>query len=331
MIDTLLRTALPVAGRGIIFAGHGVATSFVNRTTEEVHITLDALRSVITVLKELDYDFLTMDQLVSLSANGFRHPKHWTHLTFDDGYQNIFDIAYPFLKARGIPFSVFVSTHYIQTGDRFPTFWLRLAEQLGLPLQQMFPHLSLGERPAANLFQNGLRFASFAEHERIVGTVKSAVLAKHGGAILDRYYNDRPISIEDLVALASDPLVHVGSHSHHHIIYHDGQDRDVAKSNIDESIRLLREEWKVSKRPTFCYPNGDWAPQWAQLLADAGVPHAFPNATGFVDSTVEPQLMPRFWLSNPRRARATAAMSLVGNKMLYVFGRKPPPRLVGRS
>jgi peptidoglycan/xylan/chitin deacetylase (PgdA/CDA1 family) len=191
----------------------------------------------------------------------------------------------------------------------------------------MFPEFHLGVEPARELFEKGLHFASFAEHQRIVEIVKSAIVAKHGDAVVSRYYNDMPIRLNDLKTMAADPLVHIGSHSHHHLVYHEGQDPKVVAANITQSIRLLRNEWRVSSQPTFCYPNGDWARPWVEYLRKLGVPASFPNITGFVDPTIDPDLMPRFWITNARRTRAVAAMSLIGNKALYAFGRKPPPRL----
>lgn len=326
-VEALLRRLLPRARPGIIFAGHGVAREWKNRATEEVHIAFDDFAAIVALLQRLDFDFLGMDDVVRLAGQGVRHHKHWVHLTFDDGYQNNFDVIYPFLKARNIPFSVFVSTYYAQSGDRLPTFWMRLAEDMGLPLQQAFPERALGEQPARTLFEEELHYAPFARHEEIVAKVK-ALFSGQQLRRLDDYYNDRPIEVADLQQMARNPLVHIGSHSHHHVIYHQGQDPAVARSNLEESLRLLRDDWRVSEQPTFCYPNGDWAPQWVELTRELGIPLAFPNVSGFVEPSVDPSLMPRFWLSTPRRALLTCALALVGNKGLYAFGRKPPPRRI---
>lgn len=323
--DAALRRMLRSRRAGIIFASHGVATSFRNRATEEVHIPFEDFRDIVDLLQQLDFDFLSMEEVIALARNGFRHPKHWVHLTFDDGYQNNCDVIHPFLAGRNVPFSVFVSTHYVQTGDRFPTFWLRLAEELDLPLQTAFPEHSLGRDPARSLFESALHFARFQQHFNTVERVK-ALFSPEQLSKLPEHQNDAPMSVESLKALAADPRVHIGSHSHHHVIFHQDQDPGVARDNLLESIRLLRDEWRVSRDVTFCFPNGDWAPQWVELLRSTGIPLAFCSATGFVDQAVEPLLMPRFWLSNVRRVRLICALAVIGNNSLYAFGRRPPPR-----
>jgi peptidoglycan/xylan/chitin deacetylase (PgdA/CDA1 family) len=325
VVEAIMRKLLCRAKPGIVFAGHGVAVNFRNRTTEEVHIPFEDFSEIIDLLTRLDFDFLSMSEVLNLSLKNFNHHKQWAHLTFDDGYQNNFDIVYPFLAKRNIPFSVFVSTYYVQTGERFPTFWLRLAEELDLPLAASFPNQSLGGSPARDLFESMLHFGTFEQHVATVEKVKSLFSPKQLSRS-DEYYNDKPMSLAALKAMACDPRVHIGSHSHHHIILHQGQNPTVVSDNLNESIRLLREQWEVSANPTFCYPNGDWARQWVALTRSLGIKLAFSSATGFVDSWVEPLLMPRFWLSNARRTRLICAMSLLGNKSLYLFGRKPPPK-----
>jgi peptidoglycan/xylan/chitin deacetylase (PgdA/CDA1 family) len=322
--EAVLKRLLPRSKRGIVFAGHGVAREWRDRWVEQVHIPFGDFAEVVSLLQRLDFDFLGMDDVVRLAHSGQWHPKHWTHLTFDDGYQNNFDTIYPFLKQRRIPFSVFVSTHHVASGDRFPTFWLRLAEALELPLEQAV-NGSSEPLSAQTMFEQHLHHAPFRRHEQIIAKVQALFSDEQRGR-LDEFYNDQPIGLADLKQMAADPLVHIGSHSHHHIIFHEAQDEIAVRSNVKQSLRLLNEEWRISDHPTFCYPNGDWAPQWVEVTRELGIPLAFANATGFVEPSVEPMLMPRFWLSTPRRALMTCALSLVGNKGLHAFGRKPPPR-----
>ena len=160
--------------------------------------------------------------------------------------------------------------------------------------------------------------------------IRAAIRKEHGDAILEAYYNDRPMRLADLKTMAADPLVHIGSHSHHHIAFHAGQDPAVGKENIEHSIHLLRDVWKVSEQPAFCFPHGDWTAEWASCLRHLGVPIAFPDAKGFVEDDMDPLLLPRFWMKSRDRMLGVLGMSLVGNRSLYAFGREPPPKLAAR-
>jgi peptidoglycan/xylan/chitin deacetylase (PgdA/CDA1 family) len=314
------------AKQGIIFAGHGVSTNWTDRATEEVHIDFANFCEIVDILQELDYDFLTMSQVLTLSENGFEHSKHWTHLTFDDGYRNNLETIYPYLRERGIPFSVFVSTHHIESQDYFPTFWLRAAEYLRLPLSSLFPDVALDGSVAQSIFEKKLHYAKLVDHEAIIDQVKS-LFSEGDMKELENFKNDLPLSKSMLLELSADPLVHIGSHSHHHIIYHADQELDLARREMQTSRDLIAKTWAIENVPTFCYPNGDWSPKWAKLSLETGYPMSFTCESGYVGRRTQPFLMPRFWLSTRKRTLAICALSLLGNHALRFFGRPPLKRI----
>lgn len=326
MLSGLLRSLLAKSRRGIIFAGHGVATHWKDRSTEEVHIGIADFVDSIDTLEALGFDFLGMEDVRAIANNGFYHQKSWAHLTFDDGYRNNLDVIYPILKARKIPFSIFVSTHHVQTGDLFPTFWLRAAEYLNLPLAQLFDDVTPGAGISTRIFQQKLRYASFSDHRKIVEDVKR-LFSPEDMSVLAEFENDLPLSLEMLQTLANDPLVHIGSHSHQHVVFHRGQNEGVARSQMEQSWQLISSVWALEATPTFCFPNGDWTPQWAQMASDVGYDMAFTCNSGFVDKSTQAQIMPRFWLSNRRRLLLICGMSILGDKWLRLFGRKALPKL----
>ena len=47
-------------------------------------------------------------------------------LSFDDGYRNNLTVVTPYLKTLNLPFTVYVSTHHIETGEIFPSSLARL-------------------------------------------------------------------------------------------------------------------------------------------------------------------------------------------------------------
>lgn len=71
-----------------------------------------------------NYVFVSMETLVDGLGSG-RSPSKGMVLSLDDGYANAFTQALPLLKKMGIPFSVFVSTGFVDT-DR--VLWNDLLE-----------------------------------------------------------------------------------------------------------------------------------------------------------------------------------------------------------
>jgi peptidoglycan/xylan/chitin deacetylase (PgdA/CDA1 family) len=313
-VHAMLAKALKLKRTGIVFAGHGVSNQYKSKFVEEVHIPFSDFKSVVETLQRLDFDFLSMEKVIEISRNSWQYPKHWVHLTFDDGYQNNFDLLYPYLRDKKIPFSVFVSTFNVLTNERFPTFLVRIAYEkkrdlnfaLGMPK---------GEHSHKD-YQQRVNFASPQAHAQYIENLKGLLTAEE----IAEFYNDRPVALSDLKTMAQDPLVHIGSHSHKHILFHPTQDVRFMKENLSESKRLLRE-WGVEKNPTFCYPNGDHDANTAKLTAEAGYPLTFISRNGYVDSSVDPQLVPRFWLSTPARTLQICALSLGGNKILKLLRR----------
>ena len=129
------------------------------------------------------------------------------------------------------------------------------------------------------------------------------------------------MELTDLKIMARDPLVHIGSHSDSHVLFHEKQDRDFMVANLRRSRDLIQKEWKLNAHPTFCYPNGDHHVHSGKLCADAGYPMSFVTNSGFVGKRTDPQFIPRFWLSTPRRTLIICAFALFGNKALKMVGR----------
>lgn len=310
----LLKQALKTQKRGLVFSGHGVAERFEDPEVESIHISKQNFTDIVDLLQELDFDFLSMEQLIAISNNGFKHDKHWTHLTFDDGYQNNFDVIYPLLKERRLPFSVFVSTHHVASEEKFYTFQVRAM---------------LRERCSAEDFEQKsswlnqqIKRMTVEQIERELHKLKSSC---DWPAIEARYSNDKTIRVADLRTMAADPLVHIGSHNHHHVVMHHGLALEEMKAEIESSKAMLTQGWKISTEPTYCYPNGgvgDFSVRSVELT-ERHFPLSFVSLSAYVDSSTHPQMTPRFWLSNAKRTRAILGFSLLGNPGLSVLGRNP--------
>lgn len=71
------------------------------------------------------YEFVTVDEALAILEKG-EIPKPFCVVTFDDIPDDVYQNAYPILKRRGIPFTVFITTKYVdwvkpETGETFIT------------------------------------------------------------------------------------------------------------------------------------------------------------------------------------------------------------------
>src|SRR6266487_3248326 len=70
-------------------------------------------------LKE-HYTVISPEQLTRVVTNGATLPRKAVLVTFDDGYRDVYENAYPILKAMGLKALIFPATDYIGTTTPFP-------------------------------------------------------------------------------------------------------------------------------------------------------------------------------------------------------------------
>jgi peptidoglycan/xylan/chitin deacetylase (PgdA/CDA1 family) len=94
------------------------------------------------------FNILSQDQLISWLEGRSKLPPYPAMITFDDGYRDNFLHAYPLLKSRGVPATIFLATNYIEKAKPFAwdmaayCFFHTDANSVDLPF--------LGERHWAN-------------------------------------------------------------------------------------------------------------------------------------------------------------------------------------
>jgi peptidoglycan/xylan/chitin deacetylase (PgdA/CDA1 family) len=315
-----LKKLLSDSRRGLVLAVHGVTIEPIQSPIEQVHINIKNFINIMELLIELEFDFISMNDLVSISDNEYKHRRHWVHLTFDDGYQNIYSGALQWLIEREIPFSIFVSTHHIETGFLFPTFYARFAHSSNKNLTEIYGV------PKINNIQEAeeiLKYSDCLTHEELLNKIYAS-FSENDFRTIEKYKNEVPLDLPTLKRLAELPGVHIGSHMHHHWLFHDKQNIELMAADLEVSLIKLKKEWSLTKSPAFCYPNGIYDVNAVSVLHNYGIDVAFTSQSGFVDSTTNRLLIPRFTMSNRLRALGICILCALGNKSLIFFRRYPP-------
>lgn len=93
---------------------------------QDLEVTAIWLEEKIHEYRSKGYTFVSIDNL----------PKHgrWVCLTFDDGYRDNYTLAYPMLKRLGVPFTVYVTSGFID--NRSPMWWYP-NQQLGMSAEEL--------------------------------------------------------------------------------------------------------------------------------------------------------------------------------------------------
>ena len=122
----------PVLGR-ILMLHRVVEQRSENPEQRELEVTPQYLEQTIKEYRQRGYRFVSIDQACDI-ITGKDKGKPFVCLTFDDGYQDNYDIAYPILKKLNVLFAVYVSTGFID--NKLPMWWYP-DEQLGISTESV--------------------------------------------------------------------------------------------------------------------------------------------------------------------------------------------------
>lgn len=90
---------------------------------ELISASADAFRRQMNMLKR-DFEPMRFDQVIEYMDAGRRLPARAVLVTFDDGYDDNYRVAYPILRELGVPAMFFVSTGHIESGMPYAYDWL---------------------------------------------------------------------------------------------------------------------------------------------------------------------------------------------------------------
>jgi glycosyltransferase involved in cell wall biosynthesis/peptidoglycan/xylan/chitin deacetylase (PgdA/CDA1 family) len=215
-----------------------------------------------------EYDVVSADEVIDAQTSGRPLPPRPVLITFDDGYHDFAEVAWPILRKYQLPVTVFVPTAY--PDDPWRRFWwdrLREAIQSTRQTQVFVPEfgrLALGT-PAA-------RYAAF---RAVCATVKRL---PHGDAM--RAVDQLSMLLGEALPLRTDVLswtqlralasqgVTVGAHTRTHPA--------LTRMTLEEARTEIvgsRDDiaWRLDRTPrVFAYPFGDHDDRVAALVHEAG-------------------------------------------------------------
>ncbi len=240
------------------------------------------------------YDIVSLDQALAPRAPGATRPR--AVLTFDDGEAGMHRHLLPFVRAEGVPVTVYVATGQIETGTPFwfdrvmnalqaeGAFALDLrAEGLG---QWAFP---AGGGAALWSVMGPLlermKTLAPAAREDLAARIAAARPAPPPGRML------APMTRAELAELAACPLVTIGAHSHCHNLL-DQIPLAEARESMVRSRALLRD-WTGQEVAHFAYPNGNHSAALCDAARDAGFRSATILGMRLARADAHPFALPR--------------------------------------
>jgi peptidoglycan/xylan/chitin deacetylase (PgdA/CDA1 family) len=308
----------PLTGPSAVFF-HGVELKVVDPHLQSNHQSIEDFYALAVALKS-DFDVAPLEALPDVLAAPMRH-RRTVFLMSDDGYANTLTVAAPVLQALKLPWTLFVSTEHIDTGERNPFFLARLFFRYAPDGSYMVHGLEtavvLGaeRRLTERRVLSALRALPLTDAKRAVHEMVS-ILERHGLThLLSEYHSDAFLDWEGVRALSRQGVT-IGAHAHWHWPMH----REETAETLRMQAELPRERIKaeVGHCRHFAYPFGntrDVSKAAWQAVRDAGYDYGFTTLSGTLDASHNPWLLPRYGLrmSEPRLANSLRLLRL-GNR-----------------
>lgn len=248
-------------GKGVIFTLHSVRPEPPQafEPNRILKVTPDFLDAAITTVEAAGYDIVSLDEAgARLKADTPARP--FACFTFDDGYRDNRDYAYPIFKRRGLPFAIYVPTAYADGEGEL--WWLvleaaiRKAGRVRAMLdgeERIFDTRSLAgkERAFATIYWS-LRNGAETDLRAAV-----RMIAADAGLEWATLCRDQIMDWDELRALAADPLVTIGAHTCRHFAVARLPEEEARAEILESVTRIERELGRPCRH--FSFPYGDRA------------------------------------------------------------------------
>ena len=236
------------------------------RRTEQpgMYVAPETLAMHVRVLQK-HFQLVHLDDWVSAVSQHKAIPKNACAITFDDGWLDNYEHAYPVLAKLQCPATIYLVSDLV--GTRYEFWPNRLSELLvsnDASLRQVFPEWLVDLADREELLRHSMPQNYIERVDAVVSACKhrcsdaemidllDGVAARHLPAASDRNL----INWSEAKAMTRDDLVRFGSHSRRHTRLTEQLDGEIARDEVVNSADVIEKH--LGKRPaTFCYPNGD--------------------------------------------------------------------------
>jgi len=271
-------------GRGHILMMHRVIP-LTNKSRIHNHLSLEIspehLERIIDFFLKLGYDFISLDTLSDWIGNNIRTKRKFVVFTFDDGYKDNIEFAYPILSKHKVPFTIYVTNSFL---DNKAILWWYLLEDLVLKVSNI-----------SYVFPSGgidVKCYSFSQKEKAFNVIRTHIMKLTNENLeneLNKFFSSYGFQISDyapklcmnwesLTALVTDSLFSIGSHTlnHYNLCNLSGEQ---AYTEIYESKKII-EDRSRNKVKHFSYPLGKFGEREVEIARRSGFMTATTTQTG---------------------------------------------------
>ena len=243
-----------------------------------MYVTPDTFNQHLQFLKER----FTVISLKELSANligkrdsSFEKPV--CVITFDDGWKDFYDHAFPLLCKYSLPATVFLPTGYIGTNNKFWTDifanLLLLKENISLDVKidsdfsETIIHLNKLHGNYENKLEQGIEILKKLPRVQIIKLLNDLSKIWAVNEVDDERDFINWTEVEEMKASG---LISYGSHTVSHEILTAITEDEVRNELVDSKDELLGKGIMDRSCQSFCYPNGGFTDDITDIVRDSG-------------------------------------------------------------
>jgi peptidoglycan/xylan/chitin deacetylase (PgdA/CDA1 family) len=222
------------------------------------------------------YQFVDLNEF----GKGLESKSGWRHriaaLTFDDGYQDFYDHAFPVLQKKGIPAAVFVVTDHVGTArvQLHDKLYLLLIRRRGRPLRKPCDGLDVSHittMPPYQALRMLVETLPMADLHRVVEALESEDSLPE-----DILKSFRSLSWETLDRIQRSGFT-IGSHTRTHVLM-----ANESPARVQDETAGSRQEMERRLGTTirhFAYPSGSFNTASVNAVAAAGYQVGFTSCS----------------------------------------------------
>jgi peptidoglycan/xylan/chitin deacetylase (PgdA/CDA1 family) len=285
--------------RLLVLCYHGIAMGEEHGSHPEMFLPVEIFARRMEILAQSRATVLPLGEALGRLQAGTL-PENSVAITFDDGWADFREQAFPVLQKHGFPATVYLTTYYCRFHR--PIFRFALAFMMWKLRTQAVANAAFNWLPQQLDFRTEpgrtdlvWKIDAYAKQHGLTGQQKDELAAAFADAIgfdYPAFCRSRIFQLmtPDEVAEMARAGIDIQLHTHRH---RTPLDRERFLGEIRENRKFIEEMTGANDRVHFCYPSGAVRPDFIPWLREAGVQSATTCSNGLATRSSDVYMLPR--------------------------------------